>query len=202
MTTATRLRDQLGSEYRRAQRSLVLRGLLSLAVAVLILWRPLESTAALALLIGVWASVEGIEEIVRAFDLRNVFAQWWVLLLGGIVSVGFSIAAFYYYPAVSLTFIVLLVVSWLVFSGALAIYVALQERQLALRGWGWTLTFGIVSILAGAAAAMYPAGTVVAFLGILSGVSFVRGVVLLYAASRLASAKDELTATFRPASPA
>jgi uncharacterized membrane protein YdcZ (DUF606 family) len=39
--------------------------------------------------------------------LRAVFPQWWVLL-GGIVGVAFSIAAFYYYPALSLA----LAVAW------------------------------------------------------------------------------------------
>lgn len=201
MTTATRALEQLRSEYRGAWWSLVLRGLLSVAVGALIIWRPVQSIAAIALLIAFWAFVEGIVGIVHAFDLRSVFSQWWVLLLSGIVSVGFGIAAFYYYPAVSLAFIVLWVVTWLIITGAIATYVSVQERHLSIPGWGWTMAFGIVSIVIGVSAAMYPPATLVGFLGAVSAICFVRGVVLLYAAYRLSAAKDEVGATFHRASP-
>jgi uncharacterized membrane protein HdeD (DUF308 family) len=184
--------DLLKSAYRRTWWSLVLRGILSIAVGVIILWRPAESIAALALLIAIWALVSGIVQIVHAFDLRDVFSQWWVILVGGLVGVGFGIAALYYYPGLSLTFAVLWTTWWLLFTGGLAIYLAIQERRLGL-SWGWTMAFGVVSVAAGVIAAMYPLATLAAVMAFIAAYSFVGGVVLLVGAFKLASAKDELT---------
>jgi uncharacterized membrane protein HdeD (DUF308 family) len=185
--------DLLKSAYRRTWWSLVLRGILSIAVGVIILWRPAESTAALALLIAIWALISGIVQIVHAIDLRAVFSQWWVMLVGGLVGVGFGIAALYYYPTLSLAFAVVWTMWWLLFTGGVAIYLAIQERRLGL-SWGWTMAFGVVSVAAAVIAAMYPLGTLAAVMAFIAAYSFVGGVVLLVGAFKLSSARDELTA--------
>ena len=185
--------DPLKSAYRRTWWSLVLRGILSIAVGVIILWRPAESIAALALLIAIWALVSGLVQIVHAFDLRALFSKWWVILAGGLVGVGFGIAALYFYPGLSLTFVVVWTMWWLLFTGGLAIYLAIQERRLGL-SWGWTMAFGIVGVVAAVIAAMYPLGTLAAVMSLIAAYSFVGGVVLLVGALKLSSAKDELTA--------
>jgi len=188
--------DLLQSAYRRTWWSLVLRGILSIAVGVIILWRPAESIAALALLIAIWALVSGIVQIVHALDLRAVFSQWWVMLVSGLVGVGFGVAALYYYPGLSLGFAVVWTMWWLLFTGGLAIYLAIQERRLGF-SWGWTMAFGVVSVVAAVFAAMYPLVTLAAVMGFISAYSFVGGVVLLVGAFKLASAKDELSAVLR-----
>ena len=193
--------DLLKSAYRRTWWSLVLRGILSTAVGVIILWRPAESTAAFALLIAIWALVSGTVQIVHAFDLRAVFSQWWVMLLGGLVSVGFGIAALYYYPGLSLTFAVVWTMWWLLFTGGLGIYLAIQERRLGL-SWGWTMAFGVVSVAAGVIAAFYPMATLAAVMGLIAGYSFIAGVVLLVGAFKLSAAKDEITAALGTPRPA
>ena len=98
--------DLIQSTYRRTWWALVLRGLLGIATGAVILWRPLESVAALALIIAVWAIFSGTVQIVHAVDLRQVFSRWWVVLLGGLVSVAFGGAAIYFYPVLSLAFAV------------------------------------------------------------------------------------------------
>ena len=185
--------DPLKSAYRGTWWSLVLRGILSIAVGIIIFWRPAESTAALALLIAIWALVSGIVQIVHAFELRAVFSQWWVMLVDGLVGVGFGIAALYYYPGLSLGFAVAWTMWWLLVTGGLAIYLAIQERRLGL-SWGWTMTFGIVTVAAAVIAAMYPLATLAAIMGLIAGYSIIGGVVLLVGAFKLSSAKDELTA--------
>ena len=70
--------------------ALALRGLLSLIVGILIIARPMASVAALALVIAIWSLFDGVVNIVRSFTVRGVVAHWWVLRLGGIVSVAFG----------------------------------------------------------------------------------------------------------------
>src|SRR5262245_55988260 len=122
MTTPTPILDELKRAYNRSMWSLVLRGLLSLAVGVLILWRPMDSVSAFALVIALWALVIGFIDIVRAFELRQILQRWWILLLAGVVSVAFGVAALYYYPGLSLSFAVAVVAWWLLVAGGLGVY--------------------------------------------------------------------------------
>lgn len=190
--------DLIQSVYRHAWWSLVVRGLLGLAVGVCILWRPMESVAAFALVIAIWALFGGIVRMVHAFDVRGVFSQWWVLLLEGLVGVAFGAAAFYYYPELSLTFAVVWVAWWLVLTGGLAIYAAVQERQLGLP-WGWTLAFGIAAVATAVLAFTNPPATLAAIMSLIAAFAIVSGVVLLIGAYKLSSAKDTLAATVRNA---
>lgn len=184
--------DSIQSAYRRASWALLLRGLLALALGVFILWRPLESIESFALVIAIWALFSGMVEIVHAFDLRRLYDKWWVMLLGGVVSAAFGIAAIYYYPVLSLTFAVIWTTWWLCLTGGLAIYAAVHERRLNVP-WGWTLTFGIVSIVAGILAIMSPPTTLVAILAFLAGFAIVSGTVLVIGAFRLTSVKHQIT---------
>src|SRR4029077_14038828 len=148
--------------------ALVIRGVLAIAVGALILWRPLDSIAALALVIAVWALFVGVVQIVHAFQLRPLLSQWWVLLLTGLIGVAFGVAALYYYPGLSLSFDVVWTTWWLILTGALAIYLAVWERGAGL-SWGWTLAFGLLSIAAGVLAIMNPPATLAAIIGLIAG---------------------------------
>lgn len=188
------------SAYRRTWWSLVLRGLLGVALGVFILWRPMESVASFALAIAIWALFSGVVQVVHAFDLRVVYAQWWVILLGGLVNVGFGVAAFYFYPDLSLAFAIGWTSWWLFVAGALASWVAIEERRLGLP-WGWTLAFGIIAIITAALAVLNPPATLAAIMGLIAAFAIVSGIVLLVAAYRLSSAKHAIAATFRPTAP-
>ena len=187
--------DLIQSAYRRTWWALVVRGLLAIAMGVVILWRPIESVAAFALFIALWALFHGIVQMVQSLDLRPVFDRWWVLLLGGLVSAVFGIAALYYYPGLSLAFAVTLTAWWLLVTGGLAIYAAMVERQMDV-SWGWTLAFGILSIICGVLAIMNPPTTLAALMGLIAGFAIVAGVVQLIAAYRLSSFRGEVSQVF------
>jgi uncharacterized membrane protein HdeD (DUF308 family) len=183
----TGLAEELERVYRRTWWALVIRGLLALALGILIFARPLESVAALALVIAIWALVVGITEIVHALDLRHVFNSWWVLLLAGLVSVAFGVGALYYYPTLSLAFIVLWAAWWFLVTGMLGIYAALQLRKLGIE-WGWTFAWGVFSAAAGVLALVYPLATLAAVMGLIAGFAIIGGVALLVGAFKLRSA--------------
>lgn len=190
--------DILESAYRRTWWALVLRGLLALALGIFILWRPMDSIASFALVIAIWALFSGVVQIVHAFDLRTLFQQWWLLLLSGLLGTAFGIAALYYYPTLSLSFAVVWAAWWLLLTGGLAVYAGIVERRIGV-SWGWTVTFGIVSIIAGVVAIMNPPVTLAAIMGLISGFAIVSGTVLLIGAYRLSSAKEEVLNTVRSA---
>jgi uncharacterized membrane protein HdeD (DUF308 family) len=175
----------------------MLRGLLGVALGVIILWRPIDAVAAFALVIAFWALFTGIVQIVHAFDLRSLWEHWWVMLLSGLVSVGFGVAAIYYYPALSLAFAVVWTAWWLLAGGVLGIYLAVQERKLGV-SWGWTMVAGIAGIVAGVVALVSPPATLAAIMGLIAGFAIVRGVALLIGANRLAAAKREVANALGP----
>jgi len=184
--------DLIQAAYRRTWWALVLRGLLAIAVGTFIFFRPLDSIASFALVIALWAIVIGIVQIVRAVELRAVVAQWWVLLLSGLISAAFGGAALFYYPGLSLAFAVVWTTWWLILTGAIGVGAAVWERRLGL-AWGWSLAFGILSIAAGALAIMNPPATLAAIIGLIAGFALISGVVLLIGAFRLSAAKAVIT---------
>lgn len=184
MTTA--VLDDLKRVFNRAWWALLLRGLLALTVGVFIFARPLDSVAAFALVIAWWALFSGFVNIVHAFQLKPVMNHWWVLLLSGLVGVGFGIAALVYYPGLSLSFAVVLVAWWLMVTGILGIYGAVLEKRLGVH-WGWTAAFGVLSVVASVFALLSPPVTLAAIMGLIAGFAIVSGVAFVAGAFKLRS---------------
>jgi uncharacterized membrane protein HdeD (DUF308 family) len=185
------LSDALHHAYNRTRWGLLLRGLIALALGLFILARPLDSVAAFALVIAIWALVTGTTQIVDGIELRSILPHWWLLSVGGLVSAGFGIAALYYYPALSLAFAVIWTAYWLLLSGFFGIYVALQERRMGTP-WVWTLTFGVLSALAGIYAIAVPPVTLAAIMGLIAGFAIIGGIVLLIGFYKLTDAHARL----------
>lgn len=192
----TPILDDLKRATHRGWWALVLRGVLGIAVGVLIFLRPLDSIAAFALVIAWWALFTGMVDIVRAFELRPIAQHWWVLLLAGVVSAAFGVAAIYYYPGLSLTFAVVLFAWWLTFGGAIAVYAAVQQKKLGM-SWGWSAVAGALSIVAGAFALLVPPATLAAIMGLIAAYAIVSGIVFLAGAFKLRSLAHPASAMAR-----
>jgi len=193
--------DTLRQAFRRTWWALVIRGVLALALGIFILARPFDSVAVFALVIAIWALVAGITEIVHAIELKPLFGSWWMLLLAGLVSAAFGVAALYYYPGLSLAFAVTWVSFWLALSGILGIAAAMQQKKAGLP-WGWVLTWGIVSLGASIVALVSPPATLGAIMGLIAGFAIVSGIVLLVGAFRVKSMVQDATQSLRQPSPA
>ncbi len=183
---ATSVLGDLRGVYHRTWWALMLRGLLGVAVGIYIFVRPLDSVAALALVIAFWALFAGMVEIVHAFELKAMMKHWWVLLLAGLVGVGFGIAALKYYPGLSLTFAVVWVSWWLTLTGILGIYAAVMQKNLGLQ-WAWTGAFGALSVVAGLFALLAPPITLAAIMGLIAAFALVSGAALIVGAFKLRS---------------
>ena len=183
---ATSVLNDLRGVYHRTWWALMLRGLLGLAVGIYILARPLDSVAAFALVIAFWALFAGFVEIVQALELKAMMKHWWVLLLSGLVGVGFGIAALYNYPGLSLTFAVVVVSWWLTLTGVLGIYAGVMQKNMGMP-WGWTVAFGVLSVIAGVFALLAPPVTLAAIMGLIAGFALVSGVAFIVGAFKLRS---------------
>jgi len=194
-------KTEIGRAVNRAWWALVIRGLIGVAIGFLILARPMESVAVFALVIALWAMMQGIVTIVHAFELRGIVPHWWVLLINGLISTGFGIAAVYYYPVLSLSFAVVFTAWWLLFGGVAGIWIALMERSAGI-SWGWTITLGILGVVAAVFALMSPPATLAALMGLISAYAVLSGLLFLAAAYRLRSASDDVAEAVNRAYPA
>lgn len=186
--------DDLRAAYNRTKWGIAARGLFGILVGILILSRPIASVAALALIIALWAIIEGVVQIVHGFELRAIVQHWWVLLLTGVVSLLFGIAAIYYYPGLSLAFAVIWVTWWLLTAGALGVYAAVMERKIGI-SWGWTMAWGVLAIVAGVLALMYPGVTLAWLLSLLAAFGIVGGIFRLVIAFRMQSVQGDVKRT-------
>lgn len=180
------LADTVKQAYRQIWWSLVVRGLVAVALGVLILVKPFDSIAAFALVIAIWALFAGITEIVHAFDIRRFFGSWWLMLIGGLVSAAFGVAALMFYPTLSLAFAVSWASFWLGITGLLGIAGAMQQRRAGLP-WGWVFFWGLTCVAASIAAWVSPPATLGAIMGLIAAFALVSGIALLVAAYRLKS---------------
>jgi len=195
------LTDTVRQTIKRGWWSLVIRGSLALALGILIFAKPFDSIAAFALVIAIWALFSGITEIVYSFELRPILSSWWMLLLAGLISAAFGVAALYYYPGLSLAFAITWVSFWLGLSGILAVAISLQQKKAGMP-WGWVFTWGLVCLVASIAAWLSPPATLGAIMGLIAGYAIVSGIVLLIAAFRLKALEHDVQQAVRQPSPA
>lgn len=69
----------------------IIGGLVSLAVGVYTFMRPGVTAVALLIVIGIWAIIRGVIEVVTAIQIRKAVEGEWMLALAGIVSVLFGL---------------------------------------------------------------------------------------------------------------
>ena len=183
--------SEISQAVKRVWWALVIRGVFAIIIGIFIIARPMDSVAAFALVIAIWAVMQGLVSIVHAFDLRSVAPHWWLLLLSGVISTAFGIAAFYYYPGLSLSFAVVWTAWWLLLGGFAGISVAAQERRFGM-SWGWTMTLGVLGVVAAVYAFMSPPVTLVALMALISAYAIVGGVVLLVGAYKLRTTASDI----------
>jgi len=190
--------SQLSQAVTRVWWALVVRGVLAIIIGIFIVARPAESVAAFALIIAIWAVVQGLVNMVHAMDLRQVAPHWWLLFLSGLISTGFGVAALYYYPGLSLTFAVVWTAWWLTLGGFAGISVAVQERRFGIP-WGWTMALGVLSVAAAVYAFMSPPVTLVALMALIATYAIISGIILLVGAYRLRSVAGDVESAVRGA---
>ena len=75
--------------------ALLMEGLLGIAIGVLAVLWPASTALTFVYLIGAWAVVSGVLEIVSAVKLRKVIAHEWALGIAGVLAIAFGVLMFY-----------------------------------------------------------------------------------------------------------
>lgn len=117
--------------------------------------------------------------------LENIGVQairrnWWMLALRGVIAIIFGLIALLA-PSIALLAFIYVFAVYALIDGIMAVYIAIRERG-SLSRWAWVLFEGILGIIAGIVAFVYPGLTALVLLYIVAIWAIVTGIMEIVAA--------------------
>jgi uncharacterized membrane protein HdeD (DUF308 family) len=114
---------------------MVVGGIAGIAAAAITVLVPNITALFLVTLIGAWAIVTGITEVVAAYQLRKEINNEWLLALDGVISVLFGIYVVLF-PGAGAIAIVWIIAAFAIISGVVLLALAFRMRSLGERMGG------------------------------------------------------------------
>lgn len=108
--------------------------------------------------------------------------NWWAIVLRGAIAIVVGVLAFFL-PGLTLASLVLLFAVYSLIDGVFAVVAGVRAARAGERWWPMALE-GVVDLIAGAIALLWPIATVLAFVFLAAGWAIVSGIVLLAGAFR------------------
>ena len=162
---------------------LLLRGLIAVAFGVLTWIQPGISLAALVLLFGAYALVDGILCAWTAVAGRKEHEDWWVLLLWGLTGIGIGVLTFLA-PGVTALALLFYIAVWAIATGVLQIVAAIRLRKEMQGEWLLVLS-GLASVVFGILLVAQPGAGALALLWLIATFAVVFGVLLVILAFKV-----------------
>src|SRR4051812_14208523 len=159
-----------------------LRGLAGILFGIITFFAPAISLAALVLLFGAYALVDGVLAIVSAVRRRGA-DRWWLLLLEGLVGIAAGVLTFLW-PAITAIALLYVIAAWALVTGAFEIAAAIRLRKAITGEWLLALS-GIFSIALGVLLVLFPGPGALAVTIWIGAYAFVFGALLFALGLRL-----------------
>ena len=169
--------------------ALALRGGIAILFGLAALLRPGIALAALILLFGAYALVDGIFAIVGVFRGTRSGTPRWLLLLEGVVSILAGIIALVF-PGLTAVALLYLVAAWAVVTGLVQVFTAIRLRQEIQGEWALIIG-GILSVLFGVLLAILPGVGILSLIWLIGIYAVVFGVLMLIAAFRVRGRENQ-----------
>jgi uncharacterized membrane protein HdeD (DUF308 family) len=163
----------------------LLRGLVGILFGILTFFQPGISLAALVLVFGAYAFVDGILTLVSAIRRRSTTDRWGLLVLEGIAGILVGIATLFL-PGVTALVLLYLIAAWALVTGILEIAAAIRLRKVIRNEWLLALS-GIASIILGVVLIVWPGPGALAVVLFIGAYAFVFGALLVGLSLRLRS---------------
>jgi len=163
--------------------ALALRGVLGMLFGVFTFVAPAAALAALVLLFGAYALVDGVFNIVAALRDARGDRGWWALLLSGVAGVVAGLIAFAA-PAFTALVLLYVIAAWALVTGALEIATAIRLRRHITGEWLMALN-GALSIVFGGLVMVAPVVGALALVLLVGAYAFVSGLLLVALGFRL-----------------
>ena len=163
--------------------ALVIRGVAGVLFGIGALVWPPAAVAALVLLFGAYALVDGIFNIVAAVHAPREGRRWGWLMVSGVIGIATGLITFFF-PGITALALVVLVASWSVVTGVAEIVAAIRLRKQIRHEWLWILS-GLLSVAFGVLLFLLPAAGAVALAIWIGAYMLVFGALLIAFGVRL-----------------
>lgn len=168
---------------------IAIRGLFAIVFGILAFVWPGITLAALILLFGAYALVDGIFSLIGGFRMAGREGRWWVMVLEGVAGVAVGLLTFFY-PGLTAIVLLYFIAAWAVITGVLEIIAAIRLRK-EIEGEFWMALAGIASVIFGVLLFVQPGAGALAVLWIIGVYAILFGVFLILLAFRLRGAKGQ-----------
>lgn len=172
--------------------AVALRGVAAIAFGFIALLWPDLTLAALVLVFGVFALIEGVVTLVGMFTGTSP-RPWWSQLLGALLSIAAGLIAIFT-PAITALALLYVVAFWAILRGVTDIVAAIELRKVIDNEWFLALS-GVLSVLLGVLFLLMPGVGILSLLWLLGIYALMIGVVLVVLGFRLRSAMKRLEKT-------
>jgi uncharacterized membrane protein HdeD (DUF308 family) len=172
----------------------VLHGVLAIVFGIIALVSPTSTAFVLTIVIGAYAIVDGVMDIVLAIQRRRSEPTALRIVLG-VVSVLFGLVVLVW-PGLSLSVLPFLAAAWAIVIGILQFSTALGARKQASRSWIWSAIVGVLWVLIGVFMLFHPLTGLVVLILALGLWAVVIGIVWIVGGIQL---RRETTSTRAPA---
>ena len=174
----------------------IIRGVLGIIFGLIALFSPIATALALAIVIGVYAIVNGVFDIIEAIRHRGSSSMVLRIVLG-VVSILFGMLVLVW-PGISLAILVIMVGIWAIIIGILQIVSSVRHRAIPNSGWVWGIIGGALSILFGILVLIWPGTGLVTIIWIIGIWAIVWGVTLIVLGVQLRKAASTTEAGASP----
>ncbi len=155
----------------------IARGILAIALGVMVFAWPAITIAALIIVFGIYVFVDGIFLVVKAIGGWKARDDRWLLLFEGLLGIGIGVITFFA-PGVTAVGLLFYIAAWSLTTGILEIVGAIRLRK-EIQGEVWWIFSGIVSILFAVLLMIFPGTGILALIWLLGIYAFVFGVILI-----------------------
>jgi uncharacterized membrane protein HdeD (DUF308 family) len=162
---------------------LALRGLFAVVFGLLAFALPGVTLAALVILFGAYALVDGIFALIAAVREAEAHERWWLLVLEGIAGIAAGLITFMW-PGITALVLLFLIAWWAVITGIFEIAAAIRLRKEITGEWALALG-GVASVVFGLILLFRPGVGALAVIWLIGFYALVFGLLMLMLAFRL-----------------
>jgi len=164
---------------------LAIRGVAAILFGIAAFAWPGITLAALVLLFGAYALVDGIFAVVNGFSVRKENERWWMVILEGLAGIIFGVLTFLW-PGITALVLLYFIAAWSILTGAFEIAAAIRLRKEIEGEWLFGLA-GFASMVFGILLIVMPGPGALALIWLIGSYALIFGVLLLALAFRLRS---------------
>jgi len=169
---------------------LALRGALGILFGIGAFVWPGLTVAALILVFGAYAFVDGIFAVVAGIGMRRQIDRWWLVVLEGAAGIILGVLTFRS-PDTTALILISFIAAWSIVTGIFEIATAVRLRKMIPNEWLLILS-GVVSIIFGALLIAQPSAGAISIVWLLGAYALLFGILTLMLSFRLRGMRERL----------